>query len=308
MPNPTDEAAEANDLSVSQRIQDAVETANAEDEKPETDEDQEDQDEADEEDEDDKDDDSSDDDSEDDKKSDDDEEEDKPESKEAKSAERKFKNLAAEDDAEYIKNIERAYENSTAEALRINTELGAVGRRVDAIMEAAQKDPDLAKRLSAVLDAKGVAAQPGKEADPLDASESSDSTDDPFLVDQKTRWQEQGRKEVEEIIDANPEIASDPELNRQVKHWMNLYSKEELRTNKRLLSAGEAMEMAMDHLKIKDKRVKQDVANATKGLAAPSKPTSSRKAKTKSKPLSDSAYKLAENLGVSKENVEKHAN
>ena len=151
----TDDSGDSKDIQDSQRIQDAVETANTEDEKSTGTEDDKDlKDNADEDDAENssKDSDNSDDSEDDENDSDDDEEKEDDEKGDDKApVERKFKNLAADDDATYITNIERAYENSSAEGLRLSNELAATNRRVDAIIQAAQKDPDLAKRLTKVL-------------------------------------------------------------------------------------------------------------------------------------------------------------
>lgn len=309
MPKPVD-SEESNDINDSQRIQDAVETANAEDEKPKDDVDQDDQDDSEEDDAKNDGDDSgdSDDSEEGDKPSDDDEEDDDKKPEDKAPVERKFKNLAADDDTQYITNIERAYENSSSEAIRLSNELATTTRRVDAIISAAQKDPDLAKKLNEVLDANGVVTPSGTgEAAPT-SNEVPNALDDPFLVDSKTKWQEQSKQEVEDILAANPELLSDPSLNANVKHWMEVFSQEEYRTKKRLMSGGEAMVAAMKHLGIEDRRQKQDVANKAKDLAAPTRPTKARQPKASKTALPDAAYDFAAKMGVSRESVEKFAN
>lgn len=284
----------SNELSDADKIKSVVETANAEDE-TDTSVDESNTDESDEEDADDASDDSADDDSEDDK-SDDDEEDDESDDTKKASAERKFKNLAADDDKGYITNLEKAYENSSAEAVRLNTELGNTTRRINALMQVVGSDPDLAEKLN-----KAMAGTDDKPAD------IADPTENPFLADAQTKWREKSQQEVQEIVDANPELLSDPKINADVKHWMEVLSAEEMKTNKRLLSGGEAMEKAMKLLGIEDKRSKQSVASKAKELAAPSRPNSSRKPKADSKKASDAAYKFGELMGVSKETVDKYA-
>lgn len=310
MPKPDETVEEKVDDA--SRVQSAVETALTGDTEDETDNGTDDDntadDNTDEEESKSTDDDSASDDSDDDKKSDDDEEKTDDDSKEEDSAvERKFKNLAADDDATYIKNIESAYQNSSAEAIRLNQELSATNRRVDAIVAAAQKDPDLAKRLNDVLGIGGNDDSSGSDTQPT-GSGAPKPTDDPFLVNSKTEWENKSRTEVEEILAANPEINSDPKLNTQVKHWMEVFSNEEFNQNRRLMSGGEAMEAAMKHLGIEDRRKKQDVANGVKDLAAPTRPTKSRTPKPKAKGLSDAAADFADKLGVAREKAEKYAN
>lgn len=310
MPKPDDTEDNSNELDDASRIQNVVETANAEDENDSSNEDDENSnDDSDEGGDDNKDKDAdSDKDSEDDE-NDSDDDEDEEENADDKSdkdqkPERKFKNLAADDDAQYIENVEKAYENSSAEAIRLNDELGKTNRRIDAILSAAQKDPDLAKKLNEVLG--GNVPDPSGDSDKGDDKKSSNS-DDPFLVNSRTEWENKSRKEVEDILAANPEINTDPALNAKVKHWMEIFSNEEFETNKRLMSGGEAMEAAMKHLGIEDgRKKKQDVVNKSKELGAPSKPTKTRTPKpSKGKGLSEDAGKFADALGVARDKAEK---
>lgn len=294
MPKP-DEAGVNDTVDDANKIQSAVENANAEDETDKSADEDENNEDLDEEDSKQEDDSSDDDDSED-EKSDDDDEEDEDKSEKKESAERKFKNLASDDDVVYITNLEKAYENSTAEAMRLNTELGNTQRRVNALMQAVSGDAELAERLN-----KAIGATDSDTGD-------EPSLADPFLEDAKTTWRQKSEKEVQEIIDANPELLSDPKLNSQVRHWMELLSAEEMKVNKKLMSGGEAMEAAMRVLNIKDKRTAPNVASKAKDLAAPARAQTSRKPKTSSKSVPDAAYKFGELMGVSKEAVEKYAN
>lgn len=295
----TDEASIDNEIDDASKIASVVETANAEDEKDtSTDDDEKDTD-LDEEDADDASEDSNDDDSED-KKSDDDEDQDESKDDKKTSAERKFKNLASDDDEVYITNIEKAYENSSAEAIRLNTELGNATRRINALMQAVGSDPELADRLNKAMTGSDASSGDG-------ATDSPSPTENPFLVNAQSEWKQKSEREVQEIIDANPELLSDPKINEDVKHWMEVISAEEYKTHKRLMSGGEAMEKAMRMVGVADKRKKQDVAAAAKDLAAPTRPQSSRKPKAQAKAVSESAYKFGELMGVSKESVEKYA-
>lgn len=301
MPKP-DDASIDNDLDDASKIQSVVENANAEDEKDLSADDTKDDDDLEEE-ESGNDDDASDEDDSEEENSDEDDEDDEDKSKKKDPVERKFKNLASDDDKEYISNIEKAYENSTAEALRLNTELGNATRRINALMQAVGSDPELADRLN-----KAMTGQPSSGDDGAKGDDSPNPTENPFLTDAQTQWRQKSAKEVQEILDANPELLSDPELNNKVRHWMEVFSAEEYKNNKRLMTGGEAMEAAMRYLGIQDKRKKQEVASKAKDLAAPTRPQSSKKPKSSSsKGVSDAAYKFGELMGVSKESVDKYA-
>lgn len=297
MPKPED--SENNEMDDASRVQSVVETANAEDEKDLEEEDQDSQDDSDEDAAGNDDDASDKDDSEDDESDDDDEE--KEDKSDKKVVERKFKNLAADDDAGYIGNLEKAYENSSAEAIRLSNEIGQLQRRVDGIMSAVAQDPDLADKLMKAMGGEGGSTdQGGKPAvNPID---------NPLLTSLQTEWQKKSETEVKEIVDANPELLSDPTLNQQVRHWMEVFSAEEYRANRRMMSGGEAMIAAMNHLGITDKRKKeQEVIDKSKGLAAPSRPQGARKPKPKAKNVSDAAIKFGAMMGVSQEKIEKYS-
>ncbi len=78
-------------------------------------------------------------------------EEDKGQAK-APSFERKFQNIKGEDPAEYAKNLETAYENSTSEAVRLNKELKDAAeliRQAKEIVEGGKgKDPNKSQEFS----------------------------------------------------------------------------------------------------------------------------------------------------------------
>jgi hypothetical protein len=302
----TDESDANQEIDDAQKIQSVVETANAEDEEDTgADDDNQSDDESDEEDSSNKDDASDEDDSEEDS-SDDDDDDEEDKSKKPESAERKFKNLAADDDAGYISNLEKAYENSSAEAIRLSNEVGQTNRRIDSLLAAVQKDPELAERLNKAMGNVDISASSGNDTGNGNG-EAQSASNDPFLIDARTKWEKESKEQVQEILDANPELISDPEKNANVKHWMEVFSAEEMRKNKRLLSGGEAMEAAMKHLGIEDKRTKPTVNSKVKDLAAPTRPKGSKKKSSKSAPLSDAAYSFADKMGVSKESIEKFA-
>jgi hypothetical protein len=297
MPKPDDSGVN-DSLKDVDSIRSVVETANAEDEKVKKDPVQENDDDTDEEE-------LGNQDSEDDENSEDnpDDEENSDEESDDTNSERKFKNLAADTDKEYISNIEAAYEKSSKEAVRLASEVTTIAserdqanRRVEAIMAAAAKDPDLADRLNKV-----VSGEPGTP------SSTPKPTDDPFTTDARARWREQSAKEVDEILQANPEITTDAQLGKDVKYWMEVFSDQEYQRTGKVISGGEAMTMAMHHLKIEDKRTKQNVASAAKGLAAPTRPQGARKSKPSKSNLTDAQYDFGEKMGVSKDTLEKYA-
>lgn len=297
------------DLTSDTALKNAVENAKAVDDANLVDDDEIEDDATDEDVEDNSEDDSADDDSED-PESDDDDEGDEDDSEDDLTAkERKFKNLAAEDDAGYIKNLENAYGNSTTEAVRLrglNTELT---KQMDSVRLIAQNDPALAERLKTVLGEGGSGASTGLgELNPNDQN-VIDPNEDPFIVHNRTEWQKKSREEVAEILDANPDIATDPEISDNVKHWMEIFANEHYKKNRELMSGGEAMKAAMKHLGIEDEREKQNVADKVKDLGAPNRRSKGRKPKsTNDGKLTEGMAKFADNLGLDHAKVAKQVN
>lgn len=289
------EADDTKDITSVDSIKSIVETASAEDEVEDKKvDDAEDLDESAEDDSEEDDSEESDDDSE--EKSDEEETSDDESKDEKKSeVERKFKNLAAEEDAKYISNLEKAYENSSAEAIRLNSELSEAKKtseRWERIIGIVNNNPDLAKQLNAALEGKEVTVP----------------DQDPFLVSAKTDWESKSRQEVEAIVSKHPEVISDPTLNESVKHWMSVFSREAFETDKRMLTGGEAMTMALRHLGIDVDDTRPSVASKVKEAAAPTRPKAARKSKPSTKTVSNDAYKFGELMGVSKEQIEKYSN
>lgn len=198
----------------------------------------------------------------------------------------------------YISNLEKAYENSSAEGIRLNQSLQQATRRVDAIMEAVRGDEDLANKLHAALTGTNSAAAP--KGDPAVAT-------DPFLVDAKTQWEKKSTEEADAFIKANPEVVSDPTINAEVKKWMEVFSAEEYKSKGTLMTAGEAMGKAYKYLGYEDKREQRKSLSDAKGAVATTRPQASRKAPKTASDFTDSQVNLAANLGVSKDKLDKFA-
>jgi hypothetical protein len=225
---------------------------------------------------------------------------------EAKSTDFKFKQFVDENPTAHISNLEQAYSKSSAEGVRLHNELQQTQRRVDAIVSAAAADPDLAQRLNKVLQ------NPSQSGDPTGGStEPTESLEDPFLTHLRVEMREKSIAEVKDILESHPEIASDPELGQRVKYWMDTFAAAYRKENNgKLMSGGDAMRAAMKYLGIDEKSEKQQTASTLKNLAAPTRPTASRKsAKTSDKkPVSDAAISFGAAMGVSREKIEKYAN
>lgn len=204
----------------------------------------------------------------------DDEEDDDSESgdkKDPKSG-RKFSQFAGDgSDKAYISNLEEGYKNSSAEAIRIKGELETASGRLDTFMRVVASNPELATAFNKALGDNGGGAGGSGSGGSGDGESSGDSgLENPFVASLQAEWQEKSEKEIQEIIDANPELLTDQELGNKVKKWMGVFSAEYRREhNGRLMSGGAAMLEAMKYLGIEDKREKQNLANGAKKNLTP---------------------------------------
>lgn len=201
----------------------------------------------------------------------------------------------------YISNLEEAYTKSSSEGVRLNQELQQAKRQVDAIMGAAGRDADLSAKLHAALTGAPAPASGSP------AQGESDAMKNPFLVNAESEWRQASEKEAQEFMDANPEVVSDPKLNAEVKELMEVFSAREYQKNGRLMTAGEAMTAAYRYLGLEDKRNKNDAVQDTKKAVAPTRPQGARKPPKTASGFTDLQLALGEQMGVSKEKLEKFA-
>lgn len=209
--------------------------------------------------------DDSDDDSDADEDEEDDDETESGDKKNPKSG-RKFSQFSGDgSDKAYISNLEEGYKNSSAEAIRIKGELETASGRLDTFMRVVASNPELATAFNKALGEKGSdgGSSGGASGDGKNSEESG--LENPFVENLKAEWEEKSEKEIQDILDANPELITDEALSNKVKHWMSVFSAEYRKEhNGRLMSGGDAMLQAMKHLGIEDRRGKQDLANGAK--------------------------------------------
>lgn len=210
----------------------------------------------------------------------------------------------------YVKNLENGYDESSKEALRIKQErdaaisnAGAFERQVNAIKAAAEKDPEFGRKLLGLLEGSADSA---KDLSGTSAVDKPADETNPFLKDAQTKWEQQSEKEAKEFVEANPEVVSDPDLNKQVKRWMKLFSEDIYKEEGRLATSGELMKLAYKHLGLEDKRKsKESLVNGMKKTAAPTRPQKKAVAKPQAKQFSDKTLSMAQKMGITKERLEK---
>ena len=263
------------------------------------DDDSKDDDSSDDDDSDDSDDDDSDDDSDDDDSDNDDDD--------SKSG-RKFAQFVNKDDdtdEAYITNLEEGYSESSAESLRLKGELDTATARNEAIMKAIAKDSKLAEAFEKAL---------GKDSKKGDDSKDDDSTPpettDPFLKDAQTKWQKQNQSEAADFIKANPEMATDQDLRKEVTRLVRVFSQDHYKEKGELMTAGEAMRKAYAYLGKEDKSQEDSKAELAERMKrsgkSPKKGSSKKKnRKSDSSSLTKSQIEMGAKFGYSKEKLEK---
>ena len=217
-------------------------------------------------------------------------------------ADRKFSQFAGDGtDTAYISNLEKGYDNSSKEAIRLNTELGQATNRIDSIMRAVQADPELATKLNAAISGAG-----GSDGD---SNSGADGVDNPFVKNLQSEWQEKSEAEIAAFIDANPEVVTDPQIKNDVEHFMGVFSNDQFNRTGRLMSGGEAMAAAYKHLDLENKLSKQTLADGAKKTAAPTRQQGSKKKGTsQNKNFTPEQIAMAQAMGKDQAWLEKNAN
>lgn len=203
------------------------------------------------------------------------------------------------DQSTYIKNLEEGYHQSSQEAVRLN-------RQWNAVKQAAAQDENFGKAILAVLRGEGLPSTASDLSARTKAGDSSDSSDDPLLVDLKRERQEQNEKEAEDFAKLNPEVLSDPKLYQEVNDLVTEFTQLEYKRSKRLISTGEALERAYTYLgRTVNKAEKQQLTDKLKKTTAPTRPQKSKKPAGEAKKFSTLSLSMAEKMGVSKEALAK---
>jgi hypothetical protein len=193
---------------------------------------------------------------------------------------RKFTQFAGDGTEEaYLSNLEKGYTNSSAEALRLKGDLDQATGRVDAIMQAAATDPELATKLNAALNGAGAAGGTGE-----DKNSQGSASDNPFVRNLQADWQEKSETEIAAFIEANPEVATDPTISADVKHWMKVFSNDKFERTGKLMTGGEAMTAAYKHLGLENKLGKQSLADGAKKNLTPTRSRGKAKKSSGQKP------------------------
>lgn len=258
-----------------------VETATGEDETLEDDDTENDDDEAGEED-------GSEDESSDDDKSDEDK------SEEAK-FDKRYTQLKGDTPEEYAKSLEEAYNQSSAEGVRINKELNDLKQKVGNILIAAEKNPEIAKQL-------GLSEGDTSTAKP-DAAKSPAETYAEQMMNERMET------EYKDFTTLHPEVDTDETIRTELLSEVGVQSAAYNAKTGKIISMKDALSRAWKVLGYDD-NTKEDLAVKAKETAGQGRTQGASAKKSSSggkKPeVSEKAMEMAKKMGLSEKDVNKY--
>lgn len=202
-------------------------------------------------------------------------------------------------DEGYVKRLERAYQKSSEEAIRLNHENQNLknGQPVQQ-PQAGQNDQGQQQQ-------QGQQGQQGQQ-DPNAAPPQQG--EDPVIVHMRTQMNQQADQDLAEFRKEHPEIDTDPEVRDNVNKYIKFYSQYTFNNEGRLPGMRESLDAAYKHFDYddnKDEKVanqtKQNASNANSG-SKPKKSAGSKKDSTE--PTEDEKY-YAQKMGLSVDRIRK---
>lgn len=215
---------------------------------------------------------------EDNEETDEDEDSDEPEFK------KRYTRIKGETPEEYIPNLETAYKNSSAEAVRLKQQNKEIQIQLDNIAALVANNPDLAEQIK-------------------DGKVPNIKTD-PALLKARQDMEDQNKKEYGDWVDAHPDLESDPELQKQVFDEIQDFA--EVASKKgRVLGMKEALTMAWTSLGLQVDSKEERVRMKAKDSAARGKSAGTGKSVKKDKTtFSEAQIKAGLQMGLGKSRQE----
>lgn len=221
------------------------------------------------------------------------EDEDQEEGKsEAAEFDKRYTQLKGDSPEDYAKSLEEAYANSSAEGVKLNRELASLKEKTAGILAAAEKDPDLAKRIGITdEDAEAVNPQPK-------------STSEAYA---QQLMEERMDTEYKEFAERHTEIDTDDSIRKELLDEVSVQSAAYKAKTGRIISMKDALERSWKILGYDETNPQEKLAVKAKETAststAQSKPKSKKSAPT---PISDKAIEMAKRFGLSEKDVQKY--
>lgn len=191
----------------------------------------------------------------------------------------------------YVKRLERAYQKSSDEAIRLNHQLQG--------KQATGQQPQPPQQ--------GQQQPAQNQQDTQETNSAPAQGEDPVLVHMRTQLDQQAEKDLQDFRKENPEIDTDPEIRENVNKYIKFYSHYAYQNEGRLPGMRESLDAAYKHFGYNDNK-EEKVANQAKQNA--SQPKSGSKAKKGSsgsgdKDLTDEEKAFAQKMGRDPEKVKK---
>jgi len=211
------------------------------------------------------------------------------------SFDRAFTQFQGETVEEYAKNLEEGYRNTSKEGLRLSATNKELEVRVNQLMAAVAKNPELAATLNATQDNKPAAP--------------SAAMADPALAYFKSEFEAKMVKEYDSFVDEHPELTSDETLANKVNQRLANFRNVIFETEGRQIGMQEGLEMAWTSLGLPLTESKQEAtAMAVKSQASqPRKQGGKPTVAASRSQFSDDQVEFARRLypGLSTEDLEK---
>lgn len=186
--------------------------------------------------------------------------------------------------AEYVKNLEDSYRNSSAEGKLKAKEAKETQERIDKIAAVVASNPELAKLIN---DAAGSDVAP---------------TTDPALLHARNQMEEQMTTDYNKFVESHPELDSDPELQEKVLAELATFG-EIARKNGKILTMAEGLRKAWISLELDKDDSKETVLTKAKDNASKSKTNNSNKKSSKKPTLSPEQIEAGKKFGLTEKQM-----
>lgn len=225
--------------------------------------------------------------------SDDDSDDELGDSKEAK-FEKRYSQLKGDTPEEYAKSLEDAYNNSSAEAVKLNREFKELKEKVGGLLAAADKDPELAKKLGLTEEDKKV-DKPDEDKSPAEKWAEQRMAEE-FLQDYK------------DFTKLHPEADTDETIRKELEEEVGIQATAYKSKTGKIIAMKDALSRAWKVLGYDDNS-KEDLAVKLKENAGQGRSqggSSKKNSSTKKPEVSEKALEMAKKFGLSDKDIQKH--
>lgn len=204
--------------------------------------------------------------------------------------EKRYTQLKGDTPEEYAKSLEEAYNNSSAEGVRLGKEMKDLKSKVAGIIAAAEKDPALAKQL-------GLTSEDGQPQSDPTAPKSPAETYAEQLMNERME------QEYKDFTKLHPEIDTDATMSENLLAEVGAQSAAYNQRTGKIISMAEALSRSWKVLGYDDNS-KENLAVKAKETASQgtARGTSTKKSGTKTE-VSDKALEYAKKMGLSEKDV-----